>query len=127
MGAGVITCALNRLKYYSGADVKYFIVRSPGRVNVKGMVNRPDLSPSSKLFYWTRQHKHEKSWFDEYAVQFRAEMRERDDLIAALTEVQEIAKTQTVLLVCFCADVNLCHRGLIADELKAWGVPVIRE
>jgi uncharacterized protein (DUF488 family) len=109
------------------ADLKYFIVRSLGKVKAKGLIHRPDLSPSSDLFSWTQMHKQEDDWFEKYKPRFLTEMKNRIDLSAALDEIQAVAETQTVLLACFCGDVNMCHRGLIADELTARGVAVIRE
>jgi uncharacterized protein YeaO (DUF488 family) len=114
------------MRYYD-ADLRYFIVRSPGRINVDGLIHRPDLSPSRDLFFWAKQHKTDVDWFGEYAWRFCTEMQERPDLVFALNEIQEMAVTRTILLVCFCGDPNTCHRGLIADELAARGVEVVRE
>jgi uncharacterized protein YeaO (DUF488 family) len=125
MKGKIITCSLSKMKDYE-ADLKYFIVRKPGRVKADGMVHRADLSPSYDLFAWTQMHKQEEGWFSKYTKRFVYEMQNRPDLIAALNEIQKASETQNVMLVCFCGDVNECHRGLIADELLSRGVDVIK-
>jgi uncharacterized protein YeaO (DUF488 family) len=123
MAGKVITCSLSTMDNFE-ADLKYFIVLRPGKVKVSGMKHRPDLAPSSELFGWTQAHKHEENWFEEYERRFCHDIHYRKGLSDAIAEIGQKAKTQTVMLVCFCPDVNRCHRGLIADELINRGVEV---
>jgi len=121
----IITCSLGRVKDFE-ADAKYFIVLRPGKVNIPGLRHHPELAPSSELFLWTQAHKHEPDWFTTYSEWFRRDMRERAGLRDAIDKLEQDAKVKTILLVCFCADVNACHRGLEADELARRGVEVLR-
>ena len=119
----VITCSLSSMHLYP-ADVKYFIVLRPGKVKVKGLRHKPDLAPSQELFTWAQAHKHEPDWFQHYATWFKKDMVERPGLRNALARLEETAKEKDILLVCFCANPEECHRGLIADELERRGVNV---
>lgn len=119
----VITCSLSETHRYS-ADIKLFIVLRPGKVHVKGLRHKPDLAPSAELFSWAQQHKHEPNWFQDYADRFCHDMRHRPGLRDAVNNLEAIAAEHTVLLVCFCPDPQVCHRSLIAAELKRRGVSV---
>ena len=59
-----------------------------------------------------------------YKEQFIHDMKTRPGMINALNDIEKKAKEADVLLICFCSDVNLCHRGLIADEMASRGVIV---
>ena len=124
---GIITCALSNMKNYK-ADKKYFIVRSPGRVNFSqyNLVHFPALSPSMNLFLWTRRNQLKSGWFEEYRERFELEMKTDKGMMSALDQIEAEAKDKIVLLVCFCKDVNECHRGLIANEMAQRGIPVER-
>jgi uncharacterized protein (DUF488 family) len=117
----IITCSLREINQYE-ADIKYFIVLRPGKVKMKGFKHRPDLAPSAKLLDWAHEHMNEPGWFEEYTCWFNQDIKQRQGLAEAISEIEQKAKTQTILLACFCADVNVCHRGLIADELSRRGV-----
>lgn len=119
----IITCSLSSIDLYS-ADVKYFIVLRPGKVRVNDLRHKPDLAPSKELFLWAQNHKHEANWFQHYAAWFKRDMEERPGLREALNRLEEMAKGKDILLVCFCANPEECHRGLIADELVKRGVNV---
>jgi len=121
----IITCSLSEMKHYD-ADIKYFIVQSPGKVKVYGMKHRPDLAPSQELFSWTLENKSNVNWFEEYKNRFCYDIIYRAGLRDAISEVESKSQSSVIMLVCFCADVNQCHRGLIADELTKRGVHVER-
>lgn len=121
----LITCSLANMKNYD-ADYKYFIVINPKSVKVKGLRHRPDLAPTRELYSWVQEHKHEDNWFEHYKEVFLEDMKTRAGLINALNDIENKAKTRDVLLVCFCSDVNLCHRGIIADEMIRRGIKVER-
>lgn len=119
----LITCSLSEAKKFE-ADYKYFIVINPKKVKLKGIQHRPDLAPSQELYDWAMEHKNEKNWFDHYKEVFTNDMKTRKGLVMALDEIEKKAKEKDVLLICFCSDVNFCHRGLIADEMMNRGVNV---
>jgi len=119
----IITCSLGDAKNYT-ADLIYFIVTNPGAVKPKGFKHRPDMGPSRELYAWAMAHKSEEGWFDIYKKQFCYDMKHLPGLVNALNELERKAKDKVILLVCFCPDVNFCHRGLEADELISRGVEV---
>ena len=119
----VITSSLSKIREHE-AGLKLFIVLRPGTVSIKGLHHKPDLAPSKELFLWAQEHKHEPGWFQTYAQWFRRDMEQRPGLRAALNQIETLAATQDVLLVCFCADPYQCHRSLIAQELQRRGVTV---
>ena len=121
----LITCSLSQINNYK-IDYKYFIVINPKKVKIKGLSHMPELAPTRELYSWAMEHKNEANWFDHYKKVFINDMKTRAGMINALNDIEQKAKTSDVLLVCFCNDVNLCHRGLIADELKSRGVEVIK-
>ena len=122
----LITSSLSDCKNYN-ADYKYFIVINPKNVKLKGINHMPELAPTRELYGWAMQHKNEPNWFEHYKTQFISDMHTRAGMINALNFIEKQAKEKDVLLICFCSDVNECHRGLIADELSARGVEVLRK
>ena len=121
----IITTSLSQMNKFE-ADEKYFIVLRPGKIRVSGLRHHPELAPSKELFLWTQNHKNESNWFDTYAEWFKKDMQMRPGLRDAINKLEHDVKNKDILLVCFCADVNRCHRGLIADELIKRGVNVLR-
>lgn len=122
----LITSSLSESKKYE-ADYKYFIVINPKNIKLKGVQHMPELAPTRELYSWTMEHKNEKDWFVHYKDQFIKDLHTRAGMINALNYIENQAKQSDVLLICFCSDVNECHRGLIADELKNRGVKVLKE
>ena len=121
----LITCSILDIpKYQDKADTKYFIVLHPGKVKLKGFVHMPELAPSQDLWAWTMMHKNEEGWFSIYTKKFCNDMKNRPGLRDAIDRLEKKARDNDVLVVCFCPDVNVCHRGLIADELARRGVIV---
>ena len=119
----IITCSLSQMHLYA-ADLKFFIVLRPNNVSVKGLRHKPDLAPSAELFQWVQQHKHEPDWFIEYAKRFQYDIQHRPGLRDAIMQLEQLAQENTVLLVCFCAEPNQCHRSLLAEELRRRGANV---
>lgn len=121
----LITSSLSDCKNYD-AKYKYFIVINPGKVKLKGISHRPELAPTRELYSWAMENKHIDGWFDHYREVFVNDMKTRPGMINALNDIEKKAKESDVLIVCFCPDVNFCHRGLIADEMEKRGVKVER-
>lgn len=121
----LITSSLSECKNYD-ADYKYFIVINPKNIKLKGIRHMPELAPTRELYHWAMEHKNEKDWFVHYKEQFISDMKSRTGMINALNYIEKQAKESNVLLICFCNDVNECHRGLIADELEKRGVEVLK-
>lgn len=122
----LITCSLSECKKYE-ADYKYFIVINPKNVKLKGISHRPELAPTRELYHWAMENKNNSNWFEHYKEQFINDMKTRPGMINALNDIEKKAKYYKVLLICFCSDVNECHRGLIADEMESRGIEVIKQ
>ena len=122
----LITCSLSESKKYE-ADYKYFIVINPKNVKLKGISHRPELAPTRELYHWAMENKNDPNWFEHYKAQFINDMKTRPGMINALNDIEKKAKYYKVLLICFCSDVNECHRGLIADEMESRGIEVIKQ
>lgn len=122
----LITCSLSKVNKFKVLE-KYFIVRSPGNVKVDNLVHLPELAPSLELFLWSQKMKKQKvEWWDEYKLRFMQEMKS-SQMEKALEQLEKHSSTKDILLVCFCPDVDRCHRGIIADEMKKRGVLVNRQ
>lgn len=119
----LITSSISDYKNYD-AEYKYFIVINPKNVKLKGVSHRPELAPTRELYAWAMENKSNENWFSHYKEQFIHDMHSRAGMIMALNDIEKKAKESNVLLICFCPDVNFCHRGLIADEMIARGVKV---
>ena len=119
----LITCSLSQVKNFN-ADYKYFIVINPKGVKIKGVSHKPELAPTRELYQWAMSHKNEDNWFEHYKEVFINDMHTRQGMIDALNDLEKKAKEKDVLLICFCPDVNYCHRGLIADEMLKRGISV---
>ena len=103
---------------------KYAIVRSLKKP-ILGVTQLPVLSPSKSLFWsycdWKKAGIWNKKTFDElYAPTFLAEIAQ-SDAQAALDDLARRSHTEDIVLVCFCADVTLCHRSLVAKLLAERG------
>lgn len=121
----LITSSLSNAKKYN-AKYKYFIVINPKNVKSKDLIHFPELAPTRELYNWAMANKNTENWFEHYKEQFVHDMHTRIGMINALNDIEKKARQDDVLLICFCSDVNQCHRGLIADELASRGVKVLR-
>ena len=53
-----------------------------------------------------------------YRTRYRHEMASRPESTAAVEAVRERAERETVTLMCWCPDVNHCHRGLLKEIIE---------
>jgi len=74
-----------------------------------------DLGPSRELL--TSFRAGQVSW-EDLAVRYRAEMSGRADL---LTRYRDLARQQTVTLLCSCQDETRCHRSVLKEMLESKG------
>lgn len=101
----------------------------------------PAFSPSERLFNKTKRHwkrlkftAKEKeimakgktgTWFDLYEIHFVQE-KAQDKLFQEGLQalIQEINQGKNFLMICYCEDLDRCHRKVVADIFKEAGVPV---
>ena len=71
-----------------------------------------ELGPSTDLL---RAYRAGQFDWGEFARRYRAEMREKPEL---LEELSKRAARGTVTLLCGCADESRCHRGLLRELVE---------
>lgn len=122
-----ITGFENLNRYRDDADEVWAVVRSL-RYQLPYMFHAPVLSPAWPLFktYLRLRDKGEwnaKSFNDIYRPAF---MEQIENDPAAQKKLEELIEKhnagKNIVLVCFCSDVNLCHRSLISSILSERGV-----
>lgn len=130
----------NLLKY----ETKLQIVFSAKKGLKKGFIHVPHLAPSEQLFHkalchWKKlkfsvqemeemKYGRTKTWFDLYERQFILEANNRKDFQLAYKKVKKLLDHGTnVVLICYCEDVNRCHRRIIANMFRVDGYTVILE
>lgn len=88
----------------------------------------PALAPSWDLF---NQHLHEwkdlpaEEWWPLYKDRFLRELQTDEKLIAMRRLWSLVNVGKVIALVCFCSDGAHCHRILVAEFLKKYGVNVV--
>jgi uncharacterized protein YeaO (DUF488 family) len=126
MQNGVITSSIRDMNNYS-ADKLYLITRTKGNIIISDKVRHLKvLAPSQDLFGWYLKHRYDNNWYEHYKEQYEEDMKNSNEMNDVLNKIKLLAKTQTILLACFCKDVNTCHRGIIADELRKRGTNVLK-
>ncbi len=85
-----------------------------------------DLSPSPELFQtYLKEWKDREPynvWWPKYEQRFLNELK-LESRIKALREVyKKLVLGQDVVLVCFCKDHRYCHRRLVGEFFKDFGV-----
>lgn len=107
---------------------KWLIVRSL-KNQVEGALHVPVLSPSTHLFraYLSAKAAGQftEKWFqDTYVPWFLKDMIHSQEAVALLDQLYRDSFTKNILLCCFCANENLCHRSIVGGMLKGAGAKV---
>lgn len=114
---------------YNKYDQVWAIVRSL-KVPEKSLIHVLELSPSPRLFEDYRRWLHEGEWNTQtfenlYKPCFLTQMATDPSAQSKLDELAALdAAGKSIALVCYCTDVNLCHRSLVAKILCNRGIPV---
>lgn len=104
------------------AIVRYLKSNSSYLIQVK------DLSPSPELYSTFRHLQKEGNWNEKtfnsiYRPRFLDQIRKDQKARSKLNELYLKDKAgKSIALVCFCTDVNLCHRKLISEMLTEKGI-----
>ena len=117
-------CSIRDLKNYPNAT-KYAIVRSLSRP-IANVEQLSELSPNKQLFFWYRNTVNSGTWgpelyINEYVPKFMAQMRSDKKAQEILIDLIKRSKREEIALACFCSDLNLCHRKIVAAILKENG------
>lgn len=88
-----------------------------------------ELAPSKVLFDWYLKNKTKKDWFIEYKRMYKKQIQYDQQALASMRQIKHdyLDKGINVMLVCFCRDVNLCHRSIIGEAYGAIGIEVIHK
>ncbi|MFI8721272.1 DUF488 domain-containing protein [Bacillus altitudinis] len=96
-----------------------------GGVSIPNTILVKDLAPSTHLFQTFVQDwkgKPFEEWWHFYEKKFVLEM-ETDEKLKGLREVyKRLLLGINVVLVCFCKDHRYCHRKIVGDFFKPYGV-----
>lgn len=87
-----------------------------------------ELSPSDQLFQSyirTWRHKSSEEWWPLYQERFLKELQ-TDEKLKGLREVyKSLLKGNNVVLICFCDDHRICHRRLVGEFFKPYGIEAV--
>ncbi|WP_114556202.1 DUF488 family protein [Bacillus sp. K6W] len=99
-----------------------------GGITIPNTILVRGLSPSPKLFQNFIQDWKDKpydEWWNLYEKRFLVEM-ESDEKIRGLRDVyKKLLIGKNVVLVCFCKDHRYCHRRLVGEFFRPYGVEAI--
>jgi uncharacterized protein YeaO (DUF488 family) len=87
-----------------------------------------ELSPSDQLFQsyirsWRKKPSEE--WWPLYENQFMREMKTEEKLQSLRVLYKKLLLGRNVVLICFCDDHRICHRRLVSEFFKPYGVKAI--
>lgn len=137
-------CSLSKYGNYKDNYTKrLFIVRNPMKINASnyGMIHVPELSPSPELYkkYITRwkynsftneeQLKLDRlglgaTWWSLYYEEFIEQM-DKEEMQINLNRIIELLEQGTdILLICFCGDLEHCHRKILGQYFASLGYRV---
>lgn len=99
-----------------------------GGLTLPNVILEKKLSPSSSLFQTFIQDwkgKPFNQWWPKYEKKFLIEL-ETEEKIRGLRDVyKRLLLGKNVVLVCFCKDHRYCHRRLVGEFFKPYGVKAI--
>ena len=86
----------------------------------------PVLSPSQDLFYrylnWSRSGQWNIEVFENsYRPSFTSQINNDANAMAWLDYLAKVSDIKNVALLCFCKDVNTCHRKIVGEMIRRLG------
>ncbi|UAL47971.1 DUF488 family protein [Sutcliffiella horikoshii] len=86
------------------------------------------LSPSKNLFLkfinnWKGHNP--DSWWHKYEEVFLEELENRETKQCLREVYKQLLKGKNIVLICFCDDHRFCHRRLVGEFFKPYGVQAI--
>lgn len=126
----------------SAYDVKLQIVLSIKKGLLRGFTHVPHLAPSEDLYniamYKWKKLKFKKeekekmargetgTWWDLYKERFISETKTRVDFRRAYKRLKQcLDNGDNVILVCFCENLQRCHRSIVGHMLEEDGYKVV--
>ncbi|MCU5340121.1 DUF488 domain-containing protein [Bacillus cereus] len=99
-----------------------------GGINIPNTVLVRELSPSRPLFQTFIQDWKNKpfdEWWHLYEKRFLTEMKTDEKLHGLRHVYKKLLIGKNVVLVCFCKDHRYCHRRIVGEFFKPYGVEAI--
>ncbi len=125
-GKGTLFTASIRTASSFGADEIWLITRSGN--NIPGFKHIIELAPSEMLFRqyinsWKGKPGH--LWWEKYRAQYFKQFQKPHFVLKLALLYEKVHNhNKKVLLVCFCENVEYCHRSLIASFMAKKGLKV---
>lgn len=99
-----------------------------GKTTLPDMISVKELSPSNHLFQrflqeWKGNPGDE--WWSIYEKEFLQELTTDEKLHGLRKIYKKLYQGQNIVLVCFCKDHNFCHRRLVGEFFKPYGIEAI--
>lgn len=97
------------------------------RKDMDGINNKIiELAPNKELFNWYWRHKEESNWFDYYKEEYKRQIITNKATRKILIELRDrVLSGEDICLLCFCRKANKCHRSLLGDMFKNYGIEII--
>ena len=120
-------CSIRDLKNYANCE-QYAIVRSL-KNPIKGVSQMPELSPDWNLFKFYLNEKNQGTWNvetfqNEYVPRFINQIKKDAQARKTLERLIKESHTKDIALACFCSNIDMCHRKIIAAILKKAGAAI---
>lgn len=120
----IITAPLSVARHIE-CDQKWLITRQPQ--TIEGIRWVPELAPSKQLFARYMKEwkgKRPEEYWSMYVEAFERELKTEEKL-EALRELWKLSSQGlTVALLCYCPKPEYCHRSLVGNFLRSFGVTV---
>ena len=114
----LITCSFKKSKSYN-ADEKWLITR--GGEGLPGYKRVPELAPGEELFNKYINHwkaKPASTWWEKYKSEFMKQFKDPQFIMKSALLYEKVNnQNKNILLICFCENVEYCHRKLVASFL----------
>lgn len=122
MAGRLITVSLARCRQVS-CDERWQITRS--YTPSDSLLWVPKLAPSPRLFNqfinrWKDQDP--QMWWPLYKEQFVRELEQEEKKSALRRLWKKLKAGKSIALVCFCPDASICHRSLVAEFMRHYGI-----
>lgn len=130
------TMSIQDYSYNNKYDSIFLVVRSLAALRRRGdpilsvAEHLPILSPDTSLFndylYWRSHNLWNNATFNtKYRRRFLEQLYSDETALADLVEIGSQSKSgKQIALLCYCKDVNLCHRKILGEVLLNCGLEV---
>lgn len=130
------TMSISDYKFGSKFDAVYLVVRSLSALHrrcdpILSVAKwLPQLSPEQALYkdylFWKSRGKWNVNTFETiYRKHFIEQIINDSKALAALVELaQRSEKGESIALLCYCKNVNLCHRKILGEILQSQSVNI---